>query len=82
VTEHKGLPVHGYTDQSENAVATVNYHKVLEENILRQIDALADQNVGDPRWRAIARSHIEEGFMALNRSIFMPQRIKLPEDSQ
>jgi hypothetical protein len=78
MSSHKGLPVHGYTTQSDNAVATVNHHKVMEENILRQIDALADQNVGDPRWRALARTHIEQGFMALNRSIFNPQRIKLP----
>ena len=34
----------------------------------------------DPRWFAIARTHFQEGFMALNRSVFQPQRIKLPED--
>lgn len=34
----------------------------------------------DLRWLAIARTHIQEGFTALNRSIFQPQRIKLPED--
>jgi hypothetical protein len=34
----------------------------------------------DHRWVAIARSHFEQGYMALNRSIFQPQRIKLPED--
>lgn len=36
--------------------------------------------VCDPRWIAIARSHFEQGFMALNRAVFQPQRIKLPED--
>lgn len=34
----------------------------------------------DPRWLAIARTHVQEAFMALNRAVFQPQRIKLPED--
>ncbi len=80
MTDHKGLPVHGYAAQSDQAVSTVNFNKCMEERVLRHIDALAEQGVGDERWRSIARTHIEQGFMALNRSIFQPQRIKLPED--
>jgi hypothetical protein len=34
----------------------------------------------DRRWLSIAKTHFEQGFMALNRSIFKPQRIKLLED--
>lgn len=34
----------------------------------------------DPRWVAIARTHFQEGFMALNRAVFQPGRVKLPED--
>lgn len=34
----------------------------------------------DPRWVNIARTHFQEGFMALNRAVFQPQRISLPED--
>jgi hypothetical protein len=29
----------------------------------------------DQRWLAIAQTHIEQGFMALNRSIFQPGRV-------
>lgn len=36
----------------------------------------------DGRWLAIARTHFQEGFMALNRAVFQPQRIKLPEDGE
>lgn len=36
--------------------------------------------LSDPRWLAIARTHFHEGFMALNRAVFQPQRIRLPED--
>jgi hypothetical protein len=41
-----------------------------------------EDDAPDPRWVAIARSHFEQGFMALNRSVFRPRRIKLPEDSK
>ena len=36
----------------------------------------------DRRWLAIARTHTQEAFMALNRAVFQPQRIKLPEDGE
>jgi hypothetical protein len=36
----------------------------------------------DQRWLAIGRTHIEEAFMAINRAVFQPQRVKLPEDAQ
>lgn len=35
----------------------------------------------DPRWVAVARTHFQQGFMALNRAILQPARIRLPEDS-
>ena len=31
----------------------------------------------DQRWLAIARTNIEQGFMALNRAIFRPERVEL-----
>lgn len=34
----------------------------------------------DKRWVAIARTHFQEGWMALNRAVFQPRRVKLPED--
>lgn len=93
---NKGLPVKGYVPQSDNKVALVNEHKEMEERLLRRIDELSRQEkpaqgpggeivsafAYHPRWLAIARSHIEEGFMSLNRAIFQPERIKLPEDEK
>lgn len=83
------LPVAGYTAQSDLKVELVNANKELEERVLRQIDALV-RRVGekgpgvltvDGRWLAIAKTQIEQGFMALNRAIFQPTRINLPEDN-
>lgn len=88
----KPLPVKGYTDQPNEKVALVNRFKEMEERLLREIDALAGENLAasergamppfDARWFSIARTHIQEGFMALNRAVFQPQRIKLSEDGE
>jgi len=58
----------------------VNQNKILEETILRRLDELAALSTPDKRWLAIGRTHIEQAFMAINRSIFQPQRVKLPDD--
>jgi hypothetical protein len=79
--EHKGLPVAGYRPQSETNVALVNVNKVLEEHMLRLMDELQGKDV-DWRWLQIARTHMEQGFMALNRAIFKPARITMPDDAQ
>ncbi len=90
MTDHIGLPVPGYQAQSDDAVTAVTLHKQMEERLLRRLDELSaaadDPVVGlpivDKRWLAIARTHLEQGFMALNRAVFQPGRISLPEDSQ
>ena len=75
-----GLPVAGYQPQSADRVERVNAMKEAEERILRALDTLAALGDVDPRWLAIGRAHIEQGFMAVNRSIFQPGRVSLPED--
>ncbi|QND53434.1 cyclic nucleotide-binding protein [Phyllobacterium sp. 628] len=94
MTEHKGLPVAGYKAQSDKAVALVNENKILEERCLRQIDAMNKHNMDaeaagiaksgqyDPRMMALARTGIQEAFMWMNRAVFQPDRIKLPEDAE
>lgn len=84
--EHTGLPVSGYQPQSEQNVALVNHFKEMEERLLREIDVMRDSPGTDPRydqrWLSIAQTHFQEGFMALNRAVFQPQRIRLPGDEQ
>lgn len=77
---HQPLPVAGYTEQTADRVNMVNEHKEMEERLLRRIDNLSAAGWIDPRWAAIAKTDIEKGFMALNRAVFKPQRVKLPED--
>lgn len=81
MTDHKGLPV----PQSDAKVALVNEFKVDEERLLRKIDKVLYGNIPlpsfvNPFWVGVARTHFQEGFMALNRAVFPPSRVKLPED--
>ena len=73
-------PVKGYTSQSTEKVELVNEFKEFEERLLRKLDFLPTPIQVDGRWVAIARTHFQEGFMALNRAVFQPQRISLPGD--
>lgn len=82
VKKHKGLPVPGYKAQSDWAVTMVSENKVIEEQILRRIDGFEGKTPGhvDPRWLAESRIHLEVAFMCLNRAIFQPHRIALPDE--
>lgn len=80
MTTNTGLPVSGYRPQSDAAVSTVNSMKQAEERVLRLLDVLALASEIDKRWLAIGRTAIEQGFMAVNRAVFQPSRITLPED--
>jgi hypothetical protein len=78
--EHTGLPVAGYRPQSTDKVDLVNANKTEEERVLRLLDHLATLPDTDKRWLAIGRTAIENGFMAVNRSVFRPARIPLAGD--
>lgn len=84
-----GLPVAGYTSQSDENVALANELKHAEERYLRALDKLVamngthvpgDKTRFDGRCLAEARTCIQTGAMWAVRSIFQPTRIKLPED--
>ncbi len=80
MTQHLGLPVAGYRSQSDEKVAKVNQMKVKEEEVLRLLDGLANDPTVDPRWLSIGRTELEKGFMAVNRSVFKPGRVRLEGD--
>lgn len=82
MTTHRGLPVAGYQPQTDAAVDRVNAMKRAEERVLRALDDLAAREDVDKRWLAIGRTQIEQGFMAVNRSIFRPGRVALPEEGE
>lgn len=76
-----GLPIAGYRPQSPENIALGNANKLIEEQVLRVLDGLAGRPEIDKRWLAIGRTDIERGFMAVNRAVFQPRRVTLPDDA-
>ena len=84
------LPVAGYQPQTAEKVSLVNEFKADEERLLRKLDAMqaatrkGPNDIGpnpyDGRWLAIGRTQLEQAFMAINRSVFQPTRVELPDD--
>lgn len=88
-----GLPVAGYRPQSDAAIALVNGFKADEERLRRAVESLyaysrneimgsqtkTTYNLDDlsDGWK-----YIRMGFMLLNRAVFQPGRVKLPEDGE
>lgn len=72
----------GFTDQGERNKALVNRNKEIEERVMRILDELGQMPGVDPRMLAIGHTGIQDAFMWINRAIFQPQRIALPEDEQ
>lgn len=86
MTDHQPMPVAGYTTQSQSNVDLANELKQAEERYLRILDKLDVANkatataVFDGRCIALSRTKMQEANMWAVRSVFQPQRIKLPED--
>ncbi|MEQ1697860.1 MAG: hypothetical protein ABL901_18665 [Hyphomicrobiaceae bacterium] len=94
MTDHKALPVAGYTTQSQSNVDLANELKQAEERYLRLLDKITDtrrsEDAGKPeadqrsafdcRCLSLARTKMQEANMWAVRAIFRPQRIGLPED--
>lgn len=65
----------GYRPVDDKKAKLVNANKLAEEKILRMCEELRDRNAADGRWMAIAMTHFQEGFMAMNRAVMQPQRL-------
>lgn len=77
---HEGLPVSGYNPQSAEKVDLVNANKALEERCIRAAEKIRDHGGCDPRMAALAITNLQQAFMWLNRAVFQPGRVSLPED--
>lgn len=64
--------VRGYRDLTASEVALINQIKATEEIVAELWHGVANLDDSDPRWRAVARTHFQEGFSALVRSLAQP----------
>lgn len=73
--------VPGYTQQSSEALSIVTSFKHVEEEVLRVLDEMKTGSEIDQVWLEIGRIQLQQSFMAINRSVFRPQRVTLPDDN-
>lgn len=69
-------PILGSRDLSELKISLINSCKIIEESDLRFLDELEGSPHVDARQWALARTHIQTGYMWLVRSIAQPMRLK------
>lgn len=84
MTEAASMPL-GHKAQPQHVLDLVAANKEAEERLLRAIDVMFDTdepNRFDKRWLSIAKTNLEQGFMALNRAVLQPGRISLPGDEK
>lgn len=62
----------GYRELTQDEIDKMNAIKLKAEEVGRLVDDIQKCTGADPRWAAIARTHLQEGFMALTRSIAKP----------
>ena len=70
VDQHKHIK--GYRDLSQAEIDAMNRVKVAAESIRVLIEDLQQMPDLDKRWLAIGTTNLQQGFMALTRSIAQP----------
>jgi hypothetical protein len=69
----KSADIKGYRELTEDDVTRINDIKDLEIAVGAFWRILVSEEPCDKRWAAIAKTHLEEGFSALVRSIAKPE---------
>lgn len=67
--------IRGYRDLTEQDVAAVNIVKTAEVSVGQVWRGVSSIDGVDKRWLAVAKTHFQEGFMALVRSITQPDDV-------
>jgi len=65
-------PVIGYRELTEKEIALMNLIKEQGNEVGRLVEGLAMNGAVDTRWVAVARTHLQQGFMALTRAVAQP----------
>jgi hypothetical protein len=70
--ENQHRHITGYRDLTAGEVSGMNAVKAHAEYIGTLVDNLTRDTEMDQRWVAIARTHLQQGFMALTRAVAKP----------
>ena len=66
-------PITGYRTLSESEIERINAIKALAGLTGRIIENLINERETDQRWAAIAKTELQQGFMALVRAVAKPE---------
>lgn len=68
----KTADIKGYNPLSQEQVDTMNRIKELESAVAGFWKSLMDEGSNDPRDLALAKTHLEDGFIRLVRAVAQP----------
>jgi len=70
--ENQHRQIKGYRELSAEEIAAMNEVKEMGAQIGALVEKLMGNQMLDKRWVAIGKTHMQEGLMALTRSIAQP----------
>ena len=75
--ENQHRQIAGYRELNASEIAAMNEIKAAAERVGVMVEGMAsvagaDRAGYDARWISIARTHLQEGFMALTRAVAKP----------
>lgn len=70
--ENQHQKITGYRDLTQEEIDLMNMVKGLAAKVGAELEIVANAPDTDKRWVAIARTQLQQGFMALTRSIAKP----------
>ncbi len=70
--ENQHRQITGYRELTQDEIDLMNMVKGLAAKAGAELEIVNNNSDTDKRWVAIARTHLQEGFMALTRSIAKP----------
>lgn len=74
--ENQHRQIKGYRELNEVEIALMNKIKAKGAELAELVKDLGEsegETKADPRWLAIGKTHLQEGLMALTRSIAKPE---------
>ncbi|MFM0566948.1 hypothetical protein PQQ88_01190 [Paraburkholderia caledonica] len=70
--ENQHRSIKGYRDLTPEEISSMNVIKDFAENIRVELELLESLPEVDKRWLAIGKTNLQQGFMAVIRSIAKP----------
>lgn len=65
--------IEGYRELDQSEIDTMNQIKNTAKLVGGLFEDLERQGDLDPRWLAIGKTHLQQGFMALTRAVAKPE---------